>query len=500
MQRTKRSLLSPSKEDSSLSGVEPASKRFHGLCTPPASPENRELGVDTSLSTSDSKLQPRRLLFEKDSIYSRTKSALQISSFMFNEEPWLPTRKDQYMQISEFLQETIASNHGNSLYITGPPGTGKTAQLELLIRQSFQFVGGAPENKDSVKCLGSPLASTYYYDLGCGTRQTVCLTTLNCIALRRPEAIWSKIHAQFSVKNEESGRVRTMEDLQKFIQGYPKTAFVVVLDEMDKLLTSTLEDTNATKIIVNLFLLAKMSSVRFTLIGIANSLDMRERFLNRLALASEFLPRIISFTPYTADQMFEIVTNRLKSVCMSDFLIQPMAIKFAAKRCSSNTGDLRKLFDILRNSVEIAELELIRNMESDSIIRVNLSHVAKVFSLQMDNSSRTRIAKLSTQQKMVLCAIVHREKYDINQGRCSIDDAYDYYSKLLLRTVALNPLERKEFFESCDALEMCGVVSIEHGKSGKKAKQLVKLIKSTVDIKKLNVEISKVDLLRRIYV
>ncbi|AMD22054.1 HGL286Wp [Eremothecium sinecaudum] len=495
LSRTKRTLL-PFEDEA------PPLKRFHGLCTPPTSPEKKDICVKqvAAIENDDVIIEPRRLVFGECSLYSRTKSVLQRSSVVNVAAPWLPTRKEQYLAIEKFLKDTIASDHGNSLYITGPPGTGKTAQLELLMKKKFKDdIEGGTDGESRV--LDQGLANTLHYEVAPGDYRKVSVITLNCIALRRPEAIWSKIHEQLSAAGCGDGGINTMGGLQEFLEKHRDTAFVVVLDEMDKLLTSRLDDTNARKIIVELFLLAKMPSVRFTLVGIANSMDIKDRFLNRLMLASDFLPHIVNFSPYTSEQMFEIVNSKLKMVDESECIIQPMAIKFAAKKCSSNTGDLRKLFDVLRNSIDIAELESIRSSSSQPVVRVTLTHVAKVFSTYMDNSStKSRISKLNMQQKMVLCALVNRENYAADQGRCSIDDAYDYYSKLLSSTVAINPLKRKEFLESCDALEMCGVVSIEKGKHGKKAKQLVRLIKCTVDEKEFHDEVSKVELLKRLIV
>ncbi|AGO10890.1 AaceriAFR621Cp [[Ashbya] aceris (nom. inval.)] len=501
----KRTLL-PFEDGGAIEG--PVQKRFRGLSTPPASPEKKQENAQppaprlkgTRRLEQDDEVAPRRLVFGKDSVYLKAKSLLQRSSLLSPKHPWLPTREAQYREISAFLRETIGSSGGNSLYITGPPGTGKTAQLELAVRQGFHTILIGEENRRNAPKHDPALANTMYYELGPGKYQSVAMVSLNCIALRRPESLWSKIHEQLG-KNAAGDAVKSMDDLQGFFKSYPNTAFVVILDEIDKLLTSTLEDSNATKIIVDLFLLARLPSVRFTLIGIANSLDMKDRFLNRLLLSPEFLPKVINFAPYTSEEMFEIVTSKLKSVDKVDTIIQPMAIKFAAKKCSSNTGDLRKLFDVLRNSIELAELESLRRKDNGPPVRVTLTHVSKVFSTYMNSSStKTRISKLNLQQKIVLCALVHREKSDLFQTQCTIDDAYDYYTKLLSDTIALNPLNRNEFLESCDTLEMYGVASIENGKHGKKAKQLVKLIKSTVDEKEFHDEICKMDLLKKLII
>lgn len=226
---------------------------------------------------------------------------------------------------------------------------------------------------------------------------------------------------------------------------------------------------------------------------VRNSLDMKDRFLSRLNLKHELMPQTVTFTPYTAEQMFEIVMQKLKSLDF-DPIIQPIAIRFAAKKCSGNTGDLRKVFDILRSSIEVLELDSIKNRHTlnETTAKVTLAHVAKVFSTLHNNfSTKSRISKLNMQQRLVLCSLVHRERSDVFQTQTSLDEAYDYYSKLLNRKDSISPLKRDEFFEICNALETCGVVNIVQGKSSGKTKHIVKFIKANVDKKEFEDEISK---------
>ncbi|SCU96953.1 LADA_0H03664g1_1 [Lachancea dasiensis] len=458
-------------------------KRFQGLVTPPASPEKCMKVKNVELSIS-----PKRLNFGANSVYSRTKAVLQrCSKVDLDTQACLPTRDAQFGKILEFLNRTLSSGHGDSLYVTGPPGTGKTAQLDLIMREKFQtLILEQPHLKQDTTLL-----NTAFFQTAKTTYQPVAMVSINCIAISNAESIFAKIHHSFA--KQPSRVARTAEDLQTFIKCHPDTTFIVILDEMDKLVTSSLQDTNATRHIFDLFLMAKMPQLRFVLIGIANSLDMKDRFLTRLNLRQELLPDTVSFAPYTAEQMFEIVMGRLQTLHM-DPVIQPIAIRFAAKKCSGNTGDLRKLFDILRSSVEVVELENIKNrrLASGPICKVTLAHVAKVFSTLHNNfSTKSRISKLNMQQRLVLCSLVHREKSDIFQTQASLDESYEYYSRLLHQRDTISPLERNEFFEVCNALETCGVVNIVQGKSSGRTKHIVKFIKANVDKKEFSDEISK---------
>ncbi|QLG71546.1 hypothetical protein HG535_0B05900 [Zygotorulaspora mrakii] len=493
-----------------------------GLLTPPGTGRKLEFGSckkraktrEFLLTPSSS---PQKLVFGKESIYSKTKTLLQRSSRVIAQpDGSLTTRRKQYDEIMEFLNEHIGGHVSSSLYLTGPPGTGKTAQVESIIRNKFLPVVLPSLTASSIKkpaeALADGLKNTSYYETVDCSVESVSIASINCIAINDPTTIFTKIYDSLAVKTGSGRPVKTMTDLQEFMESYSKTTtFVVILDEMDKLVNSSYNDTQSTRVIFELFLLAKLPTIRLALIGIANSLDMKDRFLSRLNLRQDLLPKTIVFNPYTSEEMFEIIMNRLQgSDDQADCIFKPMAIKFAAKKCSGNTGDLRKLFDVLRSSIEIVELQMVASKinpskylpceDSDqNLVQVGLPHVAKVFAQFMNNSStRSRISKLNMQQKMVLCAIVHREKLDIFQSHCSLDDTYDYYVNLMKKRDSLSPLKRNEFLEICNALETCGVATIFQGKSQGKTRHLTKLIKSSVDTKEFEDEISKIELLKNL--
>lgn len=483
---------------------------------------------------------PEKLVFGKDSVYSRTKSLLQRSAGIFTQDAsgCLPTRKTQFNEIVDFLDDNMTQMTSSSLYITGPPGTGKTAQLNSIIQNKFLPIIPTEEsstsndshnNNEDIKFPN--LRNQSLYKLKNDEVRRVAAIHINCIALSGPSMIFSQIFEAFnnipfdddetsSPKKDDDNRndnevryVRNMEQLKNYMESFnKKVTFVVVLDEMDKLLYNSSNDNIATKIIFELFLLARLPSINFLLVGIANSLDLKDRFLSRLNLRQDLLPKTIVFHPYSSEEMFNIVMNRINTVNDADGCIfNPIAIKFATKKCSGSTGDIRKLFDVLRNSIEIVELEVIRSLRQSSpikngnfsntfnLIKVGMPHVAKVFAQLNNNiSTRSRIGKLNMQQRIILCALVDRENMDIFQSQCSLDDSYDYYKKFVQsRDSVTKPLNRNEFLEIANALQTCGVVAITQGRSSGKTRHTVNLIKTSVDKNEFQEEISKIDILKR---
>lgn len=522
---TKRPLLAFEDDDGAESQtLTPDAKMFKGLTTPPASPEKQQrkyIGVGvrqpfeavsssvTNIDTTEEAhedLKPKRLAFGSEPLTSKTKSLLQQSSVATCENSWLVTRESEYRDIIEFLQGSIGmkDSNENSLYITGPPGTGKTAQLDIILRDKFQEIVLGPARATLPK-HDSDLTNVSYFETQPDVFQPVAVAKINCIALAKPETIFQKLITEFTNTRSpafHTGASSTVKTLEEFCRSKPSTHFVMILDEMDKLINGNGSGASKTKTILDLFLLAKEPSINVTVIGIANSIDLKDRFLNGLNLQKELLPKVIHFRPYNSDQMFEIVKQKLSVFPQCFELFQPMAIRFATTKCSGSTGDLRRLFDLLRSSVQLFELDSLKSNAVSNVgskRKVTIAHVAKAVSKFMGSATtRARIGPLNIQHKIVLCSLVHRERFDLHQCICTIDEAYDYYVKLLRRTEVMKPLSKTEFLESCNSLQTCGVVIIDFSRKRNIQSASQKTIKSSVIEAELQEEISKIELLKRL--
>ncbi|EJS43201.1 cdc6p [Saccharomyces arboricola H-6] len=466
---------------------------------------------------------PEKLEFGPKSVFLRTKALLQKSSELVtlnSNDGALPARSKEYRQVMDFLVESISGQKSDSLYITGPPGTGKTAQLDMIIRQKFQVLPlstSMERSQQPPRHTNPRLQNLSWFELPGGRLESVAVTSINCISLSEPSSIFQKIFDSFQDLNGPTLQMKNMHHLQRFLEPYhKKTTFVVMLDEMDRLLHANTNETQSVRTILELFLLAKLPTVSFVLIGMANSLDMKDRFLSRLNLNRGLLPKTIVFQPYTAEQMYEIVIQKLSS--LPTIIFQPMAIKFAAKKCAGNTGDLRKLFDVLRGSIEIYELEnrLLLSSASKSANfpqtpltpasspvkqspfqpqgKIGLNYIAKVFSKFMNNNStRTKISKLNIQQKLILCTVIQSLKVNSD---ATIDESFDHYIKAITKTDTLAPLQRNEFLEICTILETCGLVSIKKTKCKGKTKRFVDKIDVDLDMREFYDEMTKITILK----
>ncbi|KAK3848677.1 MAG: P-loop containing nucleoside triphosphate hydrolase protein [Linnemannia gamsii] len=261
--------------------------------------------------------------------------------------------------IRQFCQDHILTPKAGSLYISGQPGTGKTALLKEVMRNMQPVMDNAPFD---IKVL-----------------------MINCMTVKDPKLVYHKMLVELGYKSEASDKEGAVKAIEALVLGEKKnkTMYVTILDEMDQLLTKDQE------VLYKLFQWSCMDNSKLTLIGIANALDMTDRFLPRLK-AKNCEPQLLNFNPYQVLEIREIIMDRLfslednndsakedaenKSNC-DDLksttattaikagrprvapLMQKPAIELCARKVAAATGDLRKALDICRQTIEMVELE-----------------------------------------------------------------------------------------------------------------------------------------------
>ncbi|KAJ2326394.1 AAA ATPase, partial [Coemansia sp. RSA 2681] len=142
--------------------------------------------------------------------------------------PQIVGRESEQAAIRQFLQTTVEKGRGGSMYISGNPGTGKTACLQTLIKQSLSSFPSV---------------------------------LVNCVPLTRPEQAYAAVLDALNI--EYAGADSALAELERTVfKG--KGAFLVILDEVDSLLGSKQE------VLYRLFELAAHPDSRLALVGIAN--------------------------------------------------------------------------------------------------------------------------------------------------------------------------------------------------------------------------------------
>lgn len=430
-------------------------------------------------------------------VYSLAKSVFQRGKMG---KSGIVGRETERMAIKNFLYSRLASSNilgGRALYISGVPGTGKSALLGEVLETM---------KKDHAK-------------------ENIRIANINCMVIERAELVFSRIlHDLTGQESQPTPVTQTSiapETVDKYIQELDKlflesnsctTKYVVVLDELDHVVTKDQQ------VLFKIFQWAFMQQSKLILIGIANALDLTDRFLPRLR-ANNLTPQVLAFMPYTAEEVAGIVNAKLKSLVGAELaqndpppLMHPAAIQLCARKTAANTGDLRKAFDICKRAIEVVEEEARRKLADtdnddyfnnkinkssykQSIIRgsgsfaltnlslheapkVTVAHVARICSTVFGGSTVNRIKSLNLQSKAVLCTLVAEERALSSQGLSqlgattsvsstitssssfTIMKLFDRYAQVCSREKVLGGLQFNEFLEIISALEFAGVVNI----------------------------------------
>ncbi|CAF1346067.1 unnamed protein product [Adineta ricciae] len=275
-------------------------------------------------------------------------------------------REEERRLIREFCtQKVLDSSDENGsinnpcLYIYGAPGTGKTAVVTSV---TTTFVEAHHLKVIFLNCMSMDIVRDVLEHL---------LEQLNCKTKVTTKNMWSL--ALSHVKKNP-------------------LPVLLILDEVDELLSSSDME--------NVYKLLEWphQTSNLLMIGIANSLDLTDRLLPRLQLKPEHKPHLLRFSPYNREQMLSIVNDRLGSIELFD----RNALMLCASKVASTTGDLRTVFDVCRQSIELTK-------DSPTKVNVGVTQMMEVFtnSSQNTNSSdHIQTKSLPTFEKLLLCSLI----------------------------------------------------------------------------------------------
>ena len=194
----------------------------------------------------------------------------------------LPCRERERDGVRAFLESAIAKGGlGSALYISGMPGTGKTATVYEVVRDLMRAHAAGE------------LPNFRFHEI-------------NAMRLASPYQAYSVLHK--AITGLAAAPKRAAELLDAFFNrpSSEKQCHVVLVDELDFLVT------RKQSVLYNLFDWPSRRHARLIVIGVANTMDLPERLLpkvhSRLGMG-----RIV-FKPYTKDQITTIVSARLEGL------------------------------------------------------------------------------------------------------------------------------------------------------------------------------------------
>ncbi|MFC6975013.1 Cdc6/Cdc18 family protein [Halomicroarcula sp. GCM10025709] len=221
---------------------------------------------------------------------------------------------------------------------------------------------------------------------------------------------------------------------------YHERVVVIMLDEIDKLVEKSGDDT--------LYNLSRMNSElensRVSIMGISNDLKFTD-FLDPRVKSSLGEEEIVF--PYDANQLRDILQARsdvaFKGEALSDDVI-PLCAAFAAQE----HGDARRALDLLRTAGELAE-----RGQTDQVEEAHVRQAQE--KIELDRVVEV-VRTLPTQSKIVLFAIILLEKngvHSINTG-----EVFNIY-KNLCEEIDADVLTQRRVTDLISELDMLGIVN-----------------------------------------
>jgi len=224
-------------------------------------------------------------------------------------------RGEQVTAMSDWLDKHLLDKKSGSLYVSGAPGTGKTATLTHLLN-----------NKN-------------------GKYKSIFI---NCMVLKSSADIFKEVAKQMNPKASAKTEKEALKVIEKCLTAKGEM-ILLVLDEVDQL------ESKNQDVLYTVFEWPALPSSRLSLIGIANTLDLTDRVLPRLQIKECYRPTLINYPPYTKQQIIEIITKRLAGEGVNKEVVTTRAIAYLATKISSLSGDIRKALDVCRRALEQAE-------------------------------------------------------------------------------------------------------------------------------------------------
>jgi cell division control protein 6 len=382
----------------------------------------------------------------------------------------LPHREEQINSMATILVTALRGDTPSNILIYGKTGTGKTASAKF-VSEELESTSQKYEVPCEVEYINCEVTDTQYRVLAQLANKfiekniTVIEDHLEAtqelratVEQRGPPALRGSEYADIETLDTRIEQLETDLDRMEPVPmtGWPtdrvystffeavdyhERVVVIMLDEIDKLVEKSGDDT--------LYNLSRMNSElknsRVSIIGISNDLKFTD-FLDPRVKSSLGEEEIV-FPPYDATQLRDILQQRaniaFKPETLTDDVI-PLCAAFAAQE----HGDARRALDLLRTAGELAE--------RDRTDIVDENHVRKAQDkIELDRVVEV-VRTLPTQSKLVLYATILLEKngvHSINTG-----EVFNIY-KRLCGEVDADVLTQRRVTDLISELDMLGIVN-----------------------------------------
>ncbi|NXY90956.1 ORC1 protein, partial [Alcedo cyanopectus] len=331
----------------------------------------------------------------------------------------LPCREEEFQDIYNFVESKLIDGTGGCMYISGVPGTGKTATVHEVICCLQQ----AAENDN--------LPSFQFVEI-------------NGMKLTDPHQAYVQILELLTGQKVTASHAAVLLAKLFNTPGPKRKTTVLIVDELDLLWT------RKQNVMYNLFDWPTQKHSKLIILAIANTMDLPERIMMNRVSSRLGLTRM-SFQPYTYKQLQQIISSRLNG--MEAF--EEDAIQLVARKVAALSGDARRCLDICRRATEICEFA--SHKRAPEIVR--MSHVTEAIDEMFSSPYINAIRNASLHEQIFLKAILAEFR------RAGVEEAtvqQIYHQHIALsRMEGLRSPTVSEIMAICSRLGACRLLLVE---------------------------------------
>ncbi|NXX31912.1 ORC1 protein, partial [Nicator chloris] len=331
----------------------------------------------------------------------------------------LPCREEEFQDIYNFVESKLIDGTGGCMYISGVPGTGKTATVHEVIRCLQQ----AAENDE--------LPPFQFVEI-------------NGMKLTDPHQAYVQILDFLTGQKVTAAHAAVLLAKLFSTPGPKRKTTVLVVDELDLLWT------RKQNVMYNLFDWPTQKHSKLIILAIANTMDLPERIMMNRVASRLGLTRM-SFQPYTYKQLQQIVSSRLKGVKA----FEEDAVQLVSRKVAALSGDARRCLDICRRATEICEF----SKQKRTLEVVRMAHVTEAIDEMFSSPYVNAIRNASLHEQIFLKAIL-AEFRRAGVEEATVQQIYHHHVALC-RMEGLQSPTVSEIMAICSRLGACRLLLVE---------------------------------------
>ncbi|XP_043098718.1 origin recognition complex subunit 1 isoform X2 [Puntigrus tetrazona] len=332
----------------------------------------------------------------------------------------LPCREQEFQDIYNFVESKVIDGTGGCMYISGVPGTGKTATVHEVIRSLQQSA-----EQDEIPHFR--------------------FIEINGMKMTDPHQAYVQILQKLADQKATPDHAAALLEKRFSASAPKKETTVLLVDELDLLWT------RKQNVMYNLFDWPTRRNARLVVLTIANTMDLPERIMINRVASRLGLTRM-SFQPYTFKQLQQIITSRLNRVKA----FEEDALQLVSRKVAALSGDARRCLDICRRATEICEHS---GSHENSSGLVGMSHVMEALDEMFSSSYIAAIRCASVQEQLFLRAVI-AEFRRLGLEEATFQQVFVQH-QALCRVEGLQPVSVSEGLAICQRLGSCRLLLLE---------------------------------------